>query len=246
MSVGSPAFSSSVQPFNASSQFAAVIASLAPTRWYRLANAGAGTTEIDRGSDGLNATWSATGASKVRGMELGDNSSAALFDGTSGWLSIPTSNLPTGAQSFSVGMVMKILDLNPGGVRTGWLMGNSGGAGVGHICGFDYSTNQLQLDMNTTFISESWGAANPLIAADGCVLWCITYDGTTARLHMNGRYSILSAVITLALAYGTAAIGSFVQSGDFATMAAQDWFLIKGTVLTVAQLYNLASALRGN
>ncbi|MGH9637094.1 MAG: hypothetical protein ACRD72_19865, partial [Candidatus Angelobacter sp.] len=107
------------------SNFESVLLGLSPTRCYALSNAGSGTTETDLGSDAQDGTWSASGASQVSGMVIGNTKKAALFNGVAGTLSIPTTNLPTGAGLWTIGILFK--ELSRGAtLQMAWMLGTSG------------------------------------------------------------------------------------------------------------------------
>lgn len=215
------------------SNFKSALLALSPTRLYALSNPGSGNTEADLGSDGAPGTWHGS-ATQGRGLVIGDSNKAALFDGSTSYLDVPTSGLPSGSQSFSMGMVL--LPLSPASQQYAAF----GDTTVGfHFIALDYSGTQFQLG-NASYTRDS---------ANGPLLLVGTYNSAspTELLYIQGN-KVVSATDTFTFSYGHAHIGASAKTSPdaFATMAAQYWFMITGTILTQAQIYGLVAAMLGN
>ena len=225
------------------SQFKNAVLALHPTRYYRLGSAGANTSEPDLGSDNQPGTWSATGASQARGMVIGDATPCALLDGVAGRMSMPTTNLPTGAGAFSVGMVLQILK-TAATLEMAYMLGTSGVNGQFHD--WDWGTAAFEWSDGTSTIASNF-TAGIISALQRPTLLIATYDGTTVTAYHN-IFPYGTLVAALNTTYGGAAIGSDTAGtpARFAKCLVQDWFLVKGSALTLAQVVALNQAFRGN
>jgi hypothetical protein len=231
-----------------SSNFRTRIAALAPTRWYQCTNAGSSTTETDHGSDGQDGTWSSSGASTARGIIIGQTGTATLLDGTAGRLDMPTTGLPTGAGTWSVVHLFTLYDKSAGGVHSAWGLGAAGTASHNSV-GLDWSSSLIEANNNPGFFTVGWQDV-AMVNGMGTYLATMTYDATTLRVYLFGRF-IFSAASALNLSYGSGAKASIGSTGDstpaqFSKIITADWFLTSGTVLTAAQIYDLYAAWQGN
>src|SRR5436305_14319754 len=72
-----------------------------PIRYYRLGET-SGTVATDVGSQAQNGTLNGGITLAQTDVLVGDSDTAELFDGSSGYISLPTASLPTGASAVSL------------------------------------------------------------------------------------------------------------------------------------------------
>lgn len=214
-----------------------LVTTLACNRVYALSNAGNGNTETDLGSDGQNGIW--TNGSQVSPMVIGNNKKAALFDGSSAYLSIPTTNLPIGGGVWTIGMLLCELSHTPT-LQWAWSIGDPSQSL--HFAEIDWGTNALE----TAGSAVNWNGA---LDKYPFKMLIATYDGSSVKVYCNDPTypTIATGAVTFALSYGAAVIGASSKGtpDQFANMVAQYWFL-KKSVMSSTDMYKILSALMGN
>ena len=190
-----------------SGDYHAVILADGPIRYYRLGET-SGTVATDLGSQAQNGTLHG-------GITLGQTSlltsdpsnTSELFNGSSGYISVPTTGLPTGAAAISMECWINLGNSLPGNYGTMFCMGTNT-SGQGWILDINPS-NQVEIGLRSVnSVASSTLATNTNYHVVG------TFDGTTARLYLNG---ILQASFTPSaptVAYGNAYIGTFLDGAS--------------------------------
>jgi hypothetical protein len=153
--------------------------SIAPLRYYRLGEA-AGTVAADTSLFAQNATYSAAGVTYgVAGAVAGDPNTAVTLNGTTGWISVPTTGLPTGNIPWTI-VASTWMSGNP--TSTAWIAGWGNGA---------IGKNPL-LYINTSgqpFVTaQSWGDAGggAALSLSAWHLLVGTWDGGSMTLYVDG------------------------------------------------------------
>jgi hypothetical protein len=164
------------------------------TTLYKMQEA-VGTTLVDSGPAGINATLSGTYALQQRNIAVGvPNSKSIFFDGITGTAktAAPLSHSTTHF-SFECGFTMP--DSTNNGFNGLVDTGNPGGSNVGFDIGFrndDAGFFFFDLGNGATNTSASTGVAG---VAPGTLMHVVgTYDGSTMRLYLNG-VEIANAVL---------------------------------------------------
>lgn len=199
-------------------------------RYYRLGEA-SGTTATDSSSAGQNGTYSATGVTYGVPSAVGDANTAVSFDGSTGFMSAPSSGLPTGATPISFGCWVNLTEL-PGVQTYPMLLGN--GAGGQTLAFFIDSSGKINLSTNA--------AGTPLMGPLAVGQWyflCGTYDGTQGRLYVNGTLLAGPTPLTLNLTYGSLYVGQNSVGGDRLHGSIDEVFVCSGALdpVTIQAMY---------
>lgn len=183
-----------------SSQYLAQALSNAPIRFYRL-NSLAGGTAHDSGSQGQDGAVNG-GIVSGPGLITGLGDSSFSFDGSSGYVSCPTSGLPTGANHWSIDAWVNMPTVPHSGLHSivefGSPVSNEAAAlfidANGHLCTNTYAVNRI---------------TGPT-AANGATYYVgASYDGTNLRLYVfspsmannGGLQGTLACTPAIALTY---------------------------------------------
>jgi len=173
-----------------------------PIRYYRLGET-SGTTANDSGSQAQNGTINSGVTLKALPVILYDPNLAMTFNGSStGYISLPTTNLPSGAQPWTIEAWVKV-SATPGNFKT--------------VLGFGSNAANLRqanlMIMNdlsvllTTFGGDVQSASNGLTLGKPAHL-VGTYDGSATRLYINGQLAAGPVNLTLNVTLSWAYIGA--------------------------------------
>lgn len=169
-----------------------------PLRYYRLSETN-GTTAVDAMGN-ANGTFQGGVTLGQTGLIKGDPNTAVLLDGSTGYLSMPTSGLPSGSQAFSIEFWMNLT------------VGQATGHAIMKV-GNDTNLQQVALyyTVSGAFVNLYTGTshttgANAAPAGTICH-FVVTYNGTTLILYTNGQ-NVVQTTIALNLTYGIAYIGN--------------------------------------
>jgi hypothetical protein len=222
------------------SSYSAAVLALSPKRYYRLGET-SGTVANDLGSDAQNGTIQAAGTGVTlnqASLILTDAANASMLftPGSAGYITLPTTSLPTGAGAWSVAAWVKMPATLPasGTFNTVWNFGTK-------------STNQfVELFYRGSgghFEIDDWsGAVVTAISTPvggGTYFLVATYDGTTCKLYINGTLDN-SAAKTFNIVLTAAQIGND-QNADYWSGNIDEvaWF---GSALTLAQIQGMYNA----
>jgi hypothetical protein len=215
--------------------YASTVAGLSPTGYWRLGDSGSAIrTLADSSTSALNATVSGGGYVPVAGALVGDTDTALAFDGRTGYAVIPAGSgstaLPSGNSTWSVEAWFK----TSAAFNFNFLafLGASSSK----------TTVQLYLDSGGHVCLDSWGTAicTPQGSYNGNT-WhhaVGTYDGTTAKLYVDGVLTASSTALGPEnISYGNAAIGA-QYNGGYANLfnGALDEVAIYGSALSASQV----------
>src|SRR5437667_11365518 len=82
--------------------YSSTVLAKSPIRYYRLGES-SGTVATDSSSQAQNGTLTGGGITLGQtGLLTGDSDTAALFSGTAGYITVPTTGFPSGAQAISL------------------------------------------------------------------------------------------------------------------------------------------------
>lgn len=165
---------------------------------------------------------------------------SALFNGTSGYITMPTSGLPTGAGPWSL---------------EAWVYVTAAPAGNAIVIQLGTATNdkQAQIGMiaNTTTVTASlWSddtAASSPISLNAWHQLVATYDGATLKLYVDAGTPLTKATTAGNLTYGMATIGASFVSGSYVNFFGGriDEVAIYNTALSATRItahYNAATS----
>ena len=157
---------------------------------------------------------------------------AMKFDGTSGYISLPTTGLPTGAAAWSMECWCQMpnpLPTTGTGFNTTMSMGTPGVSNEFAYIYYRTTATAFRIDVVSTSIQSS------VVVPGGIYHLVATYDGTTLKFFMN---DILqgSATVTLNITASIAQIGND-NSGDF-WAGVEQASAFYSTALSAAQVSN--------
>lgn len=172
-----------------------------PLSYYRM-DAASGTVETDLGSRAQNATINGTVSYSQTGAILGDTDKAMKPNGTTGYLSVPTTSLPTGSSSFSMECWVNFSSLPGAGVYPVVIANGSNATNqeVSIYCNGD-GPNVMNAGING-------GTDIPATSSISANKWyhiVVTYNGTTCTLYQNG-VSQATQNLTFNITYGSLTI----------------------------------------
>lgn len=208
-------------------QWSAVVSVDAPLAWYQLDEA-SGTVAIDAGSRAQNGTYTG-GYTQQQPGPMGGADGAVLLNGTTGYISLPTTSLPSGNAAWSLECWYKVA-ANPSATVNMLSLGT-------------VATNQ-----QVSLVLTSAGNADLLIqgvatvvgaAATATNTWhhfVATYDGTTARTYVDGVAGGTNAPAALNVTYGAAAIGATAAGASGWFPGQIDECVIYTTTLSAARV----------
>jgi hypothetical protein len=186
--------------------YSSVVLADSPIRYYRL-DESSGTVAHDLGSQAQNGTLHGGITLSQTGLLTGDSDTAMLLNGSTGYISLPTTGLPTGASAWSMECWIKFSSVPGAGNYP--IACNLGNNTSGHDASlyFDGDTQNLTLGFTgLTNISSS------LTVTAGHIYYLAgTYDGTTGTFYCYdataGTSTTNSHAEALSLTYGSAYIG---------------------------------------
>ena len=219
-----------------------------PLRYYRL-DESSGTVAHDLGSQAQSGTINNSPALSQTGLIIGDVDPCMLFhSGTFDYISLPTTGLPTGAQPWSVDILVNFAALVGAGLFP-TLLGFGNGTNT-HDVVFYFDGNVQ------AFVASFPGLTNIVssipVTAGHTYYLALTFDGTTAILYAydltNGTSSSDSHAEAFSLAYGAFNIGA--ASGVYSFISARlDEVAIYNSALSATRVlahYNAGVAVNSN
>lgn len=227
-----------IDQVDSNSTYAIAVLSDSPLRYYRLGEPTGFSisTAYDWSGNTQNGTITGGVTLGSTGLIYNDPNTSYNLDGSSGYVSLPTTGLPTGAAAWSMECWIQMpnpLPSSGSGFKCTMSMGT---VGVSNEIAFLYYRTTVQafrIDVVSTTIQSS------VVSAGGTYHVVATYNGTTLTLYLNG-VSQGTATVTLNLVAGIAQIGND-NSGDFWTGAEQE-VAYYGTALSAARVlahYNI-------
>lgn len=182
-----------------------------PLNYYRLGEV-SGSTANDGSGNGHSGTINGGVTLGTTGLIFNDTNTAMTFNGSAGYISLPTTGLPTGASAWSVEAWCKITSIPSAGTYSMASWGTTSSLQMTAISLFSNgSTAQFLCDLG-----GGNHAAGPFTVAINATYHVVgTYDGTNLRLYVNGTLAAGPTAFApnIALAYAT--IGSESSSFDF-------------------------------
>jgi hypothetical protein len=222
------------------SNYSAAVLALSPKRYYRLGET-SGTAANDLGSDAQNGTIQAAGT----GVTLNQaslipsdaaNASMLFTPASAGYITLPTTGLPTGASAWSIVAWVKMPATLPSGFPTIFCFGTASTNKMA-ILMYRASSTVIEVD-DWSGTVLTWGTAP---VANGVYFLAATYDGTILRLYVNGAL-VNSVAKTFAITAGSAQIGNDSTADYWSGIIDEVAFF--GSALTLAQIQSLYAAAR--
>jgi RHS repeat-associated protein len=179
-------------PVAAASNYNTTVLGDAPTAYWRVGEA-AGTTMTDATANANNGTYVGGFTLGQAGAIVGDTNTAVAFDGATGAASVPNAaSLQVSKISIEL-WVKKLAETNYGMyVTKNWVA--NGGAGTGWFQLMNSGTSG-RLEFRVTGDSPTALISNRTLALNAWYHVVATYDGSNARLYVNGA---LDSVLTIA------------------------------------------------
>lgn len=169
-----------------------------PIRYYRL-NESSGTVANDLGSQAQNGTLHGTITLGQTGLLTGDPATSMLFDGSTGYISLPTTSLPTGSAAWTLEAWAK----TAGTIVQGMLVffGTDAANEGAEIYDWTGATG-WQADLDGPSLGSSGATAiNTVYYIAG------TYDGAKCALYVNGSLVLGPSTLTANIVQNIAYIG---------------------------------------
>jgi hypothetical protein len=188
--------------------YSSVVLSDSPIRYYRLGES-SGVNAIDAGSQLQNGTITSV-TYGATGLLVADTDTAMTFDGSSSYITLPTTGLPTGSASWTMECWIQTPNPLPSGSNTVFLMMGQQLTGKAANLYLDASAGgKITVDSwNTNKIS--WSSL-PGVGTTYHVV--ATYDGTTLSLYVNGSLAN-STTATVNLGTGSPMDGAIGEASD--------------------------------
>lgn len=163
--------------------YPSIVLADSPIRYYRLGEA-SGTTAYDQSRNLSNGTLHGGITLNQAGALNADTDTSMLFNGSTGYISLLTSGLPTGAAAWSIECWLSLPSLpGAGNFPVAVALGNTGvNQGGGFL--FNGDTQKLLLT-----IFGGVGDVGALSIPANAVFHCVgTYDGTTVKFYVNNAF----------------------------------------------------------
>jgi hypothetical protein len=209
--------------------YASVIMRDGPIRYFRLGET-SGTTAADSSSSAQNGTLNGTVTLNQTGLITGDPNAAMLFDGSTGFVSCPSTGLPTGAASFSLEAWAKM----PTPLQTS----QSFGIIVAYGGSTTNSEPELYFQKSDSTLRGDAGGTQPagVTAVAGTTYHLVlTYDGSILRFYSNGTQAG-TATVTVNVSLSFAKIGAEQATTSHFFQGTIDEVAIYNKVLTADQI----------
>lgn len=204
--------------------YGTVVSALSPYAWWRLSDAAGTATEPD--SSGNGHTAAVTGVVFAAGQDpVSPGLTCASFNG--GNACLLSSLNPSGWSALSAGVWVNMNGQYPGGSDSPRLIANSNGANEGFELGITGGQQPFWRVGNGTSNATVVGAT--VVPATGWVFLTGTWDGTTARLYMDGTLQATAALTGTLAAGPNDVYAGYGTDGNYYT-----------GLLAEAQLYNYA------
>lgn len=204
-------------------------------RYYRLGDT-SGTSAVDSKS-AANGTY--TGGFTLNQTALiDDTNGAVLFNGTTGYVNVPTASLPAGNTSWYAAGWCKVPSSPSANATLIWLGANTG-ANKGVWVAMNTS-RQIAVTLATTGTVITSSA----ISAGASHFIAVTWDGTTLTLYIDGASAGTATPGALALTYtsGGASLGANFNNAapsQFWNGTLDEWAIGSGGALAAADVTNL-------
>jgi len=204
----------------------------APIRYYRLNDTN--TTAVDIGSGAQNGTLHGTITESQSGLLTGDSDNCMLFDGSTGYVSLPTTGLPTGASAWSIEAWCKISAIPSATYHS---IASFGTYGTNQkMAGLSIKSSGTTAQFMCTTYNGDILSSN--ISANTAYHVVGTYDGTNTRLYVNGALAAGPTPFTLTIALAFASIGAENSTAQDFFSGLIDEVAIYSTALSAAQIAN--------
>lgn len=174
-----------------------------PIAYYRLGEAQGATTAADSSGYGRTGTYIGGFTLGVTGLLNGDIDTAATFNGSNGYVALPTAGLPTGASPWSLEAWVQVAAIPSSGYH----------CIIGFGTSFTHEAAMLMMYCSGgtgQFICSTSGGdiGGPANVATGTIYHvCATYDGVGTKIYVNGAMTSSSA-FSLNLVLTWASIGA--------------------------------------
>ncbi len=200
-------------------------------RFYKFAES-SGTTAFDSSAAPVNGTFTGGGFTYSQPALIDGTATSITLNGTTSWLSMPTTSLPAGTASFFA-YGWGLLAANPGATAYMWAWGTNA------------AKQEILLGVTTTGFPQVSG--NGLTSITGATavpknvpfMLGVTWDGTTLTGYLNGIAFGSSTPGALSITYGTAQMGVNVGAAAGFWPGRLGFGVIGSTTLTAARMLQL-------
>lgn len=158
-----------------------------------------GTTATDVSGFGSNGTYHG-GFTLNQAALIDDPAKAVLLNGTTGYISVPTSGLPTGNSAFTMQVWFNYTGA-PAATAVLCFIGTTSTASSAYMGILSSGIPTMQLK------GTNFNGTSALSVGVHCM--CLTYDGTTATLWVDDTIVKTATPGTCTLAYGVASFGCY-------------------------------------
>lgn len=191
------------------SAYSTTVLADSPIRYYRLDQT-SGTSAIDSGSQGQNGTYTGGFTLNQTSLLRSDADTCVKLNGTTGYISIPITSLPSGAASWSIECWVNLSSLSGTPVAINF---GTTGSGTDVELYYEASANSWTVDLDGSTLCH--GSTPASINTTYHVV--ATYDGTSLRLYVNGALDGGPTAITANLGSTYAIIGCYNSNSFFCT-----------------------------
>lgn len=218
--------------YSAQWSFAGVILADDPLRYYRMDDGTA--TCLDWSASQQPGAYAGGYTQDAPGLLVGDPDAACTFDGSSGYVSLPTTGLPTGTHAWTMEALISYTTIPASGGTVCWF-----GTDTSDACAI------LSLASNGAISggTNGSGVGAPTALTPGAAHHvALTYDGSTMMVYADGA-QVGTLAVALNIVAGTAEIGRMGASDYFGGTI--DEVAIYSEALSAAQIASHYRAAKG-
>lgn len=219
--------------------FAGVVLNDSPLRYYKMAES-AGATATDASGHANGTITGGVSYSQPSLVDDGASNTCLLFNGSSGYISVPNTSLPTGASPWTIWVWAVLPSSNPGSSRYLWSYGSSNLANQ-----FAFARMLTDGTLQAGVLNTTTGGTitlSPAPAKQVARMYCLRWDGTKLDFFQDGVNVGTNTPTGLSIAAAPVCnIGALTNNSSFWPERLDEWCFVSGALsdARIAFLYAL-------